>query len=432
MDRLVVLGGSSPFTAALVDALEGAAGTLAPRELVLCGRNAESLYLVSRYGARRLGPLGWRVAGLTEPERALEGASLVLHQVRYGGMQGRADDEAAALRFGIPADETLGPAALRSLLRVAPGVRQTARLFVKLCPDAWVLNLTNPLSVATASLVEEGVARCVGLCELPLVTAREAAAALGIPFVEIDWAYAGLNHRGFIFELKHEGRDVIPDLAERLRAAQAQPGVLGTREIGGVGAESIARLHAVPTKYYRLLESSVVGRRTAPERHECRPAGGDHRKEHDVPGPARAGRAAQLTSLRERILEELRASEDASPPTLRERYMLWYPLSVVPMIAALSSRTESRHVVNVMGTDGLVREVHALVCRDGIRPTPRPVPSGEVARWLERFERHERSMLAVARSPDPVSVRRALEADPLVPEEAAGAIASAMWGSTSA
>jgi len=73
-----------------------------------------------------------------------------------------------------------------------------------------VINLVNPLSVATAILAASGV-RCLGVCELPLVTAQHAARVLGVPFASLGWAYDGLNHRGFIHDLTIEGHDQLPD-----------------------------------------------------------------------------------------------------------------------------------------------------------------------------------------------------------------------------
>lgn len=390
MDRLVVLGGSSPFTAGLIDALEHAGASLAPCELVLHGRQTVVLERIALYARFRLAAQGWCVRTETTLQEALAGATFVVHQIRYGGMDGRAEDEALALRYGIHPDESLGPAALNAILRIAAGLAGTAATLATTCPDAWVFNLTNPLSLTTALMVQAGVGRCVGLCELPRVTAKRAAAEVRAPFEEVSWTYQGLNHRGFIVELSRGGTNLIPELTQRL----------GRGVFEGILATEIARLEAIPTKYFRLV------------RKGARPED---------------GRAAFLARLRERIDEELMEQPDRRPPSLCERYMDWYPESVVPMLVALASDDESVQIVNLESADGTVREVHAVVSRDSIAPCAPPAPRGEIALWLSRFERNEVKRLAAARSPSLASIQEALETDPLVPDDLMEPIADALW-----
>ncbi len=395
MIRLAVLGGSSPFTAGLIDAWVAAdRSALPPHALLLHGRNAARLSLVARYAQARLEPLGWSVAETTDIDRALDGADVVIHQIRYGGLGGRAQDETLAVSLGIQPDETLGPGALNSLLRMLPGLRETGRKLAARCPDAWVLNLTNPLSVATTVLADEGVSRCIGLCELPEYTAERAARIVGRDTSATQWAYAGWNHRGFIVDLQDNGTDLFPELLQRLDGAPFE----------GVPAADLVELGAIPLKYFRWVHSQ---------------------------DPPRAGRADAVAAIRRRIFEELEEDPTRSPASLQERYMEWYPLSVVPAVEALSARRERTMVVNRPGPDGLTREHRARVSRRGVEPVaPPPVPD-PVRRWLDRFEEHERAVVQVAREPGPKSVLRAMELDPMVSREHASA-AAAVWSLHSA
>ena len=370
-NALAVLGGSGPFTIALVDALAEASTSIPPKRLVLQGRNLHNARLVQRYAQHRLEPAGWSVDVETELGRAIDGARLIVHQYRYGGTEGRCEDEEVALRFGIEPDETLGPAALHRFLRTLPALRETASALAA-HPHAWVLNLTNPLSLTTSVLSGAGV-RCVGLCELPLVTARQAAERLGRPLETIDWDYAGLNHRGFIVKFRAGSVDLIPELADG----------------------EIATLEAIPTKYFRLL----TGRQAR---------GG--------------GRAAEVARVRERALRELEEDPLRVPPSLRERPMEWYREIVVPVIVALCEARGSDHVVNVTGPDGLTREIHAVVSRDGVRPRPIAEPAPGIAHYLAAFEAHERALLDWVREPSRVALSRAVELDPLVPPEKAESV----------
>ena len=371
--RLTVLGGSSPYTLALVDALADVAGPPPLGEVVLHGRNEGHLRAVARYARTRLVA---HVRATTDVEDALDGATLVLHQVRYGGMEGRRDDEQLAEACGLAADETLGPAALRCALRIAPGLRRLAGVLTARCPDAWVINLANPLSVSTAVLAEHGV-RCLGVCELPAVTVQQAAAVLDVPVAALAWSYDGFNHRGFVHDLRAHGRDQLPRLVARL----------GATPLNGIDGRVIDDLGAIPLKHFALLGS--------------RPRAG-------------SGRAAFLTELGRRVFRELEESPFVSPPSLGRRDLSWYPEAVVPAIVALTSAMAHRIVVDVPDERGVVIETRADVSAAGVTPVRGLPPSGRVASWLSVFERHERAVLRAVADPSVEHLTAALTADPLV------------------
>jgi len=374
--KVAVLGGSSPFAATLLDELGG--GAVEAMTLSLFGRDREALDLLATYGTHRLGSLGWRVTGTADLAAALDGADVVIHQIRYGGLDGRAADERLAARLGVPADETLGPGGLRAALRMAPGLSDLARALATHCPGAVVLNLTNPLSCSTALLSRWAPGTTVGLCELPEATVAEACAVLGVPAGDVDWEYTGLNHRGFVLRILHGGRDLLPDL----------PGRLGGGDLGGITGPEIERLGALPLKYFSLFTR---------------------------PPPRPVSRAGVLVRTRRAILDELRADPTASPPSLTDRRQPWYRDAVVPFLGALTSGTGTPVVVSVTDADGLAREHRADASAAGVEAHPRPVVPGPVAAWIERLEAHERLVLDAVLDPTPASIGAALDADPLLP-----------------
>jgi 6-phospho-beta-glucosidase len=384
--RLVVLGGGSPFTAALVEALRADDAGVPPMELVLHGRTRTPLARMRAYAAHRLGMRGWTVRAETALEAALDGAAFVLHQVRCGGMEGRARGEAFCARFGVPADETLGPAALRTAVALGPALAGTVDALRVRCPDARVLNLTNPLSCATAVLAD-AVPDVAGLCELPLCTAEDAAAVFGLRLDEVEWEYAGLNHRGFVTALRHGGRDLLAELPARL----------GEGTIGGVGAEEIASLGALPLKYHRLL----LG---------------------EMPAP---GRAAYLRGVRAGLLRELR-DPSRVPAGLADRAMPWYARAAVPVLAALAGGPPAHLTLNLHRGDDVVEEVRARVDGRGVHPLPGAAVPPAAAAWLRRFREHERAVMRAVRDPAPERLREALEADPVVPAGRVGRMADAL------
>jgi len=389
--KLTILGGSSPFTAALFEALVSHAPPLAPMEIMLHGRDARALAIVAEFARRRLARLGWTARFTLSLAEALDGSAVVIHQVRYGGLEGRADAERLCADVGIPADETLGPAALLIGMRSVDPCQALAQTVARYCPGAWFLNLTNPLSTMTSILHDSGGAKFAGLCELPEVTARMLATAAEIPYADLEWQYTGLNHRGFLHHLRYRGRDIFADLLEDpARAAKT-----------GFFAETIRELGSVPLKYFQLVL--------------CR----NYRAE--------PSRAAALIRLRSQLLDELAQSDQAPPPSLSARYMDWYPYAVAPCLAALQSVELRNLVLNLPSEDGLVREYRVRMNATAIEPNDTQPPPESAARWLARFERHERAVLDAFRDPSPANTEYALAVDPLVPIERVPDVAEKVW-----
>jgi 6-phospho-beta-glucosidase len=390
MTKIVVLGGSSAFTPSLIDAIDAAGLTGYGRQIMLYGRKVEHLQLVERYASRLLTAQGWTVSSCRDLEHALDDASIVLNQIRFGGMERRIQCERFCARSGVVADETLGPGALLSGLLSVPELRSICAAIRRYCARAWVLNLTNPLSAVTAVMIQTGIQNCVGLCELPWVTVQEAARVCEVPATAIEWAYQGFNHRGFVYQLAHQGKDLIPTLCGRLQ----------NRSLLGIRAETIADLNAIPLKYFRLLIER---------------------------GGGEIGRAEALSRLSERIWTELGANINVSPLSLRDRYLEWYGQSVVPLISCLLSGGQGVHVLNLASGDGLVREVKTHVRNGTTEVLPQPVTNESLAAWLKIFERHERAFVDALKHPDKERVFSALSADPTVPEQHVVSIGNALW-----
>lgn len=408
--KLAILGGSSPFTVALIDALADAstspapAASMAPMWLALTGRNQEHLALVHAYASSRLAPLGWRCQASTDAPRMLDGAQIVIHQNRYGGLALRAAGERMCHKHGLLADETLGPAALLTALLGRPALERTIDLIVRHCPLAFVLNLSNPLSLVTAKMAG-ALPNCIGLCELPAYTARTAAAVLDLVDGATDsgdstmhWDYHGLNHRGFLINLSCRDEDVLPRLIDALTANAASGRAPTT--IGGITADCIADLGAVPLKYFSQF---------------THPA-------HTAPA-----RAPLLARLREQILQQLRHDSSLSPPAAQQRYQAWYPLAVVPMLRALECKQESIQVLNLLRDDSLAWEVKAPVSRAGIGLPLMSAPAGPaVTSWLRRFQDHEQAAMRALDAPSRRHLLTALQTDPSIPETRVGALMEAL------
>ncbi|CCV03690.1 putative 6-phospho-beta-glucosidase [Mesorhizobium metallidurans STM 2683] len=382
MTRVCVLGGSSPFTVALVDAIEASKALsrrLGEWVLILQGRNVQNLDAVAHYARHRLGAFGTSVISTTDLDAALADAEIVIVQTRFGGLEARADDERFASDLGCIADETLGPCGLLSAFRQIGPVDDLAIRMKAVCPDAFVVNMINPLSLTTAMMLRRGLA-AVGICELPLATLQAFARALRIDSTELNWSYEGLNHRGFIPIVRtRDGEDLLQHVLDLTSDTATQK-----------FRDDILRLGAIPTKYFALF---------------------DDRSSHGK------GRAVALISLRDAIAKDLIADPTQCPPQIAKRDMPWYAQAVVPLVAARVGAQGYDATINV-ATDGpLVHELRARVLGDRIDILDPAPASGPFRDWLAAFDHHERLCLAALADPTPDTIGAALEVDRITPSD---------------
>jgi len=389
LNKLTILGGSSPYTIGLINAIQVSQKPLPPMELLLFGRNTENLLLIQQYAKYRLAPLGWTVLSTTNRLEALDSASIIIHQIRYGGLKERSELENLMNSYNVPSDETLGIAPLLSAPSVVPEVKSLAKDLKNTCPNAWIINLTNPLSIVTAILARENL-HCVGLCELPSVTFQQICHLLGVSVDEVTWDYCGLNHRGFIYNIYSKSCNLLPYLVNTWEKQKS---------LGNLSAEDIQELNAVPLKYFPLF----IGK-----------------------NKNRVGRAMYLSNLRKQILNELQQAPTTYPPSLEKRSPVWYPFSVVPFLSAITSRDGRTEVVNVL-QNGIVREMKARIFGDEIQPLSISNPGNTVQQWLKVFTNHEHTILSAVLDPSIEGIETALSVDPLIPETSIKSLAKAIY-----
>lgn len=380
--RITVLGGSSPFTIALIAALAEVAPQLPPLRLTLFGRQRQNAVAVCAYVRPMIAAFGWKVDASSDLDESLAGADMVIHQIRYGGMEGRREDEQFCNDAGVQSDETLGLGGTNALLRTSRLMRPVGEALSRHCRDAWIINLTNPLSAVTTLLNQlYGLSRCLGVCELPVHTAERIAGQLGIPFDALAWSYSGLNHRGFLHHLEMAGRNVLPDLVATLPESG----------FGGIPGYWLRDLNAVPLKYFALLI-------------EDGPA-----------GPA--DRADFLIALKETIFAELQASPAAMPASLGNRDMPWYRQAVVPLVLALTAGYEKDLVASVPNGSLVTPELKIAIDNGNVRPVDQPAPPNAVEDYLRPLIAHEQAVIEATLAPSAKSISEAIRLDPLIPDE---------------
>jgi alpha-galactosidase len=223
--KIAVVGaGSAQFMAELADlcALDG----IGPYEVALFDTHTGRLAVVEQFG--RLVAAEMNVAAQVnayhELGRALEGADAVIVSIGVGMQASIQPDFEIPARYGLrqTVADTLGIGAIIRILRTGPALADIATQMVARCPDALLLNVTNPMAMSCMVLHRLVPAiRTIGLCHSTWMTAHTVADLLGIPIGELDFAGAGVNHQVFLTRLEHRGVDVYPRLRELAMADSA-------------------------------------------------------------------------------------------------------------------------------------------------------------------------------------------------------------------
>mgnify|MGYP003874065421 CR=1 FL=1 len=203
------------------------------------------------------------VRATTSLTEALTGTDMVFAAIRPGGTAGRTADERVALDLGLLGQETTGAGGLSYALRSIPRMLELAEQMRRHCPDAWLLNFTNPAGMVTEALVPVLGRKVVGICDSAsgLVHRAAHAAGVGLPEGRLDGVgYYGLNHLGWLYRLESGGRDVLPGLL-------ADAGALAGFEEGRLFPQPfLADLGCLPNEYlwyYYETERALAGIRSA-------------------------------------------------------------------------------------------------------------------------------------------------------------------------
>ncbi|MCP2266525.1 alpha-galactosidase [Promicromonospora thailandica] len=167
--------------------------------------------------------LGGRATVVATADRraALDGADFVINMIQVGGVPATERDLEIPARYGLrqTIGDTTGVGGIFRALRTFPVLEALAADMRELCPDAWLLNYTNPMAMNVWWLsVVAPELKVAGLCHSVYWTAHDLAELVGVPVEETRYRAAGVNHQAWLLEWEHQGRDLYPLLRERIAA----------------------------------------------------------------------------------------------------------------------------------------------------------------------------------------------------------------------
>ena len=189
--------------------------------LVLHDLNPEPLRIVGDLLERMARQTGTKitVARTLSQDEALKGADVVMLAITTGGMESDFRSFEVCAKYGIPVGvgDTLGPTALSRNLRAIPVVVNLIKNMERICPDALMLNFTNPMSAITGAMARTSSIPCFGLCHSADSLFQYFADVFKCEKKDINMEIGGVNHQAFVTRLWVKGKERTGDI---LTAAQ--------------------------------------------------------------------------------------------------------------------------------------------------------------------------------------------------------------------
>ncbi|WP_130491031.1 alpha-galactosidase [Motilibacter rhizosphaerae] len=160
---------------------------------------------------------GTKVVAEADRRSALQGADFVVNSIQVGMFDATLRDFEVPERFGLRQTiaDTVGIGGIFRGLRTFPVLEGIARDMLEVCPDAWLLNYTNPMAMNVAYL--HAVApqlKVLGLCHSVHWTVHGLCELVGVPMAETSFRSAGVNHQAWLLEWTHQGESLYPRLDE--------------------------------------------------------------------------------------------------------------------------------------------------------------------------------------------------------------------------
>ena len=412
--KIAVIGGAGVRTPLLVNGLTRS--DLPIDEIALFDTDATRLELIGSLAAA----FGKTVRTCRDARSCVADAAFVLLSIRVGGIAARARDEAIAVAHDVAGQETVGPGGFAMAMRNIPHAVEYARLVERVAPTAWVISFTNPVGIVTQAMTSATRARVVGICDTPTELFEDVAHVLGVDSAQCSFDYFGLNHLGWLREVRVGGEPKLqpiwtrPDLLQRIYRAPL------------FDAEFLQRLRLLPTEYlyyYYCPERALANvRRAGQTRGQAIQALNDQLfGDLAIPGADRRRVYERYLSARHASYMQIETGAIGPIAPSPWAALTGYDKIALNVVRAIHFDQGAVIPLNVRnhGTlsdleDDDVVEVPCVVNADGARPLAiGPVPRGALD-LVMRVKDYERRTVVAAASGSVADAERALTANPLV------------------
>jgi 6-phospho-beta-glucosidase len=413
--KIVTIGGGSSYTPELVEGFIKRYHELPIRELWLVDVEAgkEKLEIVGNLAKRMIEKAGLPIeVHLTLDRRAaLPGADFVTTQFRVGLLDARAKDERIPLKHGVLGQETNGPGGLFKGLRTIPIILDIVKDIQELCPEAFLVNFTNPAGMVTEAVLRYTThEKVVGLCNVPIGIEMGVAKLLGVEHSRIRVDFAGLNHMVYGLDVYLDGVSVKNKVIELLTNPENTSFV---KNVQGQGwePEFIRALGVLTCPYHNYYYKT------------------DAMLEKELKNYEKGETRAEVVKRLEDDLFELYKDPNLAikPPQLEQRGGAYYSDAAVRLISSIYNDKRDIQPVNTRNNGAIASierdsavEVSCIITKDG----PKPIAVGDlpvaVRGLVQQIKSFERVAAEAAVTGNYDTALLAMTINPLVPSDKVG------------
>ena len=398
--KVAIIGSGSTYTPELVEGFINRREELPLKSLYLVDIDARKRQIVGDLCERML-----RAKGVSCPviqtetwDEALDGADFVLAQIRVGRLPARILDEKIPLKYGMIGQETCGIGGMFKGLRTIPVLMALCERMQALCPNAWLINFSNPAGIATQAILNHTPVKMMGLCNAPFNMFKSVREQLGLrpdAFIE----YLGLNHLSWITAARQDGRDHLQEAFAQGAASEAMKSLPDW----GFPPEVVCQVKGIPSyylAYYYFREEKLQHLQKAKE-----------------------SRGEECVRIEEELLA-LYSDPNLSekPEQLMQRGGAYYSEVAISLVDAIHNDRNELHVINTLNKGALpfmadddAIEITARVGAQGVTPIPMDpgFDNRHIISYMRTIKAYEREAVQAALHGDVDAAMRALLINPL-------------------
>lgn len=348
---VAVIGSGSTYCPELVDGFLKARDSLKLKKISFMDIDERKRTIVGNLCVRMLkkAEVDCEVVMTDDLDTALQGADFVVTQIRVGKLPARHLDESIPKKYGLIGQETTGIGGMFKALRTIPVMQNICNRIEAICPNAWLINFTNPSGIMTEFILNHTNVKNIGLCNVPIDMLDDVKEITGD---DVDIEYVGLNHLSWITSIKKDGKDILGDLIE----SGFSPKVMANIKDDGFDLDCLRAVHGIPSSYLQY--------------YYCREAKLEHQRTDEKT------RAQVCMEIEEQLLEMYKDETICTKPALLDkRGGHKYSLAAVSLINSLANDINDVQVVNVKNNGTLdfldnddVIEVPCVIGADGAKP----------------------------------------------------------------
>lgn len=408
--KIVTIGGGSSYTPELIEGYIKRRDEMPIGEIVLVDieDGKEKLEIVGAMAKRMIKAAGldWKVTLTLDRYNALKDADFVTTQFRVGLLDARIKDERIPLSHGVLGQETNGAGGIFKAFRTIPVIGEIISDMKDQCPEAWLINFTNPAGMVTEAAIKKfGWKKTIGLCNVPITHCMTVNEQFSDE--KLFFKFAGINHFHWHKVWNSKGKEMTQDIIKALYHPEnkSKSDLANIHDIP-FNYQQISRMNLLPCgyhRYYYLSEDMLKETIEEFERGETR---------------------AQVVKKTEKTLFELYKDPnlDYKPDELTQRGGTYYSDAACEVISSIVNdkhtdmvvSTENNGTITCLPYDSIV-EVSSKISAHGAEPYNWGDFDVPARGQLQLMKSMEEAVIEAAISGDYGMALNAFTTNPLIP-----------------